>query len=509
MIEPSDNHRAPTSRSLRLAAASLAVALLAFLWSRTAIAVVDLDLWHEMALAREIMATGKVPWQDHFAFTPTIDLVVHHEWGSGMVAYALALAGGGGAILFARYALMLGLAATCWGVARRRGAGVPATALACCLAIVMSDHAFSPIRAQMYSYVLTALLLGAFDLDRQGGRRWVYVLLALFPLWVNLHGGCLVGASLLGCHWLEQVLRGRPHRHLMLAGLALIPLSMVTPWGWHYTGYLVHAILLPRPTIAEWSPLWVAGETYHVAGFGLSVVFLLVALREQGPRSLPGLLILVATGAAALRSYRFLPFYSIAFACYFPFLLSRMELGRDLERWWRKAPAASAALFSLIALGLALRSLSLDPFRLQVPGKPIEGTRGQMIYPTGAVDYLAANRFAGNVFVPYDWGSYVMWKLGPAVKVSFDSRYEVAYPAWRLEEDIALFEAREGWPRILEKYPADLLLLPRWMKLSSKMKELAGWKPVYRDARFVLFARDGIGLLPSLMDEEPPDGAFP
>ena len=43
--------------------------LLSFLFSRTASGVVDLDLWHELALALEVTQTGHVPWQDHFAYT--------------------------------------------------------------------------------------------------------------------------------------------------------------------------------------------------------------------------------------------------------------------------------------------------------------------------------------------------------------------------------------------------------------------------------------------------------
>ena len=71
----------------RIAKWLLIAGLLAFLFSRTASCVVDLDLWHELALAREVMQSGYVPWQDHFAFTPKLDIVVHHEWGAGMIAY--------------------------------------------------------------------------------------------------------------------------------------------------------------------------------------------------------------------------------------------------------------------------------------------------------------------------------------------------------------------------------------------------------------------------------------
>ncbi len=45
------------------------------------------DAFHEMALFRDYCVTGNFPTVDHFAYTPTIDPVVHHEWGTGAVLY--------------------------------------------------------------------------------------------------------------------------------------------------------------------------------------------------------------------------------------------------------------------------------------------------------------------------------------------------------------------------------------------------------------------------------------
>jgi hypothetical protein len=84
--------------------------------------VVDVDLWHEMSLAREALAAGHVPLADQFAYTPTIYPVVHHEWGAGVAAYVLATTLGDAGIVIAKYLLALGLGAACWFCASRRGA---------------------------------------------------------------------------------------------------------------------------------------------------------------------------------------------------------------------------------------------------------------------------------------------------------------------------------------------------------------------------------------------------
>ena len=210
------------------------------------------------------MQTGNVPWQDHFAYTPKLDIVVHHEWGERMIAFWLMRTFGSVGIIVTKFALIFGLASVCWCVARQRGASVLATGIVG----VLADYSFATIRAQMYSYLLTGLLLWGFDRDRTGDRRWLIGLLLLFPLWVNLHGGCLVGAGLVGAHWHEPLLRRQPHRHLLAVGLSLIPLTLLNPWGWHYHSYLARAITMKWPLIGEWAPLWAAGELHHLLAFG-------------------------------------------------------------------------------------------------------------------------------------------------------------------------------------------------------------------------------------------------
>ena len=493
----------------RLAKWLLIGGLLSFLFSRTASNIVDLDLWHELALALEVMQTGHVPWQDHFAYTPKLDIVVHHEWGAGMIAFWLMTTFGSAGILVAKFALIFGLAGVCWCVARQRGASVIATGIVALLAIVLADYSFSTIRAQMYSYLLTALLLWGFDRDRAGDRRWLIGLLVLFPVWVNLHGGCLVGAGLVGAHWLEQLIRRQPHRHLLAAGLALIPLALLNPWGWHYHAYLARAIAMKRPRIAEWAPLWAEGELHHLLAFGVSVMLTWLVLRDGRWRKFSGILLLVATGLAALKSNRFLAFYAIVFACYLPGMLSRIELGKDLRRWWWKYQKLFVAVSAAATVFLLSKGIVVEPWRLRVPSHPIPGQGEHVIYPVGAVNHLAERGFRGNVFVPYDWGSYVMWKVGPRVQISFDSRYEVAYPASRLEEDHAFFAAAEGWQTVLTKYPTDVVLVPNRLPIATELNQIDGWRRVYRDSQFAMFARDGVELETFETDRDPPDGVFP
>ena len=56
-------------------------------------------------------------------------------------------------------------------------------------------------------------------------------------------------------------------------------------------------------------------------------------------------------------------------------------------------------------------------------------------------------------------GGFVIWKLYPAVRVSFDGRYEVAYPEEALYEDRTIHGARPGWQQVLARYAPDVVLV--------------------------------------------------
>ena len=466
----------------------LLAALAAFLLSRAAGGVIDLDLFHEMALAREAVNLGYVPWSDSFAYTPTVEIVVHHEWGLGLIALAVSKVAGGPGIIVLKFLLIYGLAAVVWKTARNRRASPVVVGLFAALAIVLSDFGFATVRAQMFSYLFAALLLWGFDRDRQGDRLWLVGVAILFPVWANIHGGCLVGAALFAMHWFEQLIRRQPHWHLFVMGLALIPLAAINPWGFHFHQYLIHAMTIPRPAIAEWAPLWDAENRPQLINFAMSLLPLFLILKQTGWKRLPGILIVAATGLAALKSNRFLPFYAVAYASYLPGAFARIPLGRDLRRWWWRFQPAWCVGLGLAALALALSALPAEPWRLQVASHPLRHQGKHLIYPVGAVDYLAQHGFRGNVMVPYDWGSYVMWKLAPGVKVSFDSRFEVAYPIGRMDEDDRFYEAREGWEGILSKYPTDVVLVRSDLKIVKPLEGHPGWRRVYSDPQFVMFA---------------------
>jgi hypothetical protein len=467
--------------------------------------IADPDLWHGMALAREMAALGHVPWEDRFAYTPTLYPVVHHEWGAGVIAYWLVTRLGGPGVVLARYTLTLALAAITLGVARRRGAGLPVLSFLAPIGILLIDDGFSTIRAQMYSFVFFSLLLLAIDDDLRGGRYWPAPILLMFLLWINVHAGFLLGVGVLGVHWAERMMRGEPHRHLLAIGLGLTVLILANPYGSEYYGYLFRSATMLRPHVSEWAPLWRTSSPADVVMFVVSLAIMAYAVAWRGARNARGLAILAVTALAGMLRSRLGQFYAVAWMAYVPAWVETTPLGASMRAFFLRRGGLLVATWIPATVILLTLLIPLRPWMFQVPGAPLPDLGVHSYYPVGAVKYLSDVGFRGNVMVPFDWGAYVSWKLHPAVKVSMDGRYEAAYPNAVAEESYKFFMGEPGWQRILTAYPTDVLLMPIQLPLARLMPEATGWRRVYADPAFVLYIRPGLTL--PAVDHDPVDMA--
>jgi len=117
---------------------------------------------------------------------------------------------------------------------------------------------------------------------------------------------------------------------------------------------------------------------------------------------------------------------------------------------------------------------------------------GVMVYPVAACDFINAKRLQGNMLTPFVAGGYVSWRSYPAIRVSLDGRYEVAYRDDVLPKHDQFFLAKEGWSNLLEEYPVDMILVqnsaPVLERLRGKSNERV-WTPIYSDSAFTLFAK--------------------
>lgn len=466
---------------------------------------IDHDMLHAMAHVRQSIERGSLRGGDLFAFTPTINPMVHHEWGSGALLYFVCVVCGlGGAGLVAlKYLVVAGIGAGCFRSAARRGAHPLIFAMACPVGLMLVSFGLTTIRAQLFTLCFTSLLLWMLAEDWLGNRRWLFAWLPLFLVWVNLHGGFLAAVGLYGLHCMERGLRVWCERkslsaalfetrHLALGLAGMFALTFVNPFGPGFAWEVVQAAGMKRPLISEWARLWdIPLPHVMLPMFGAAVIIALYSLTKKGLLALPDLTLAIITGVMAVLHIRHLPIFAVVWMCLAPAWLTGTELGDLLTARLNARPrlvAAIGVLLAVIGLTHAVRN------RFWEPTLPTSARHGQLAYPAGVVDYLAAHKFRGNLMNTFMSGSYVSWRLYPNVKVSIDSRYEAAFPPAVAEELMQLHDGREGWQQTLERYPADAILTLHTSPLDQEIPKLTTngqptWKRVYHDDAYSLYLR--------------------
>ncbi|MBM4285469.1 MAG: hypothetical protein FJ128_09500 [Deltaproteobacteria bacterium] len=461
---------------------------------RLATTAANSDLWGFLAFGRLFWETGRFPYQDVFAYTPTLTPWVYHEWLTGVLFYPLYLWTGGTGLQVLKYGLGLATFYLLSLAARLQRSRACLTLIVFLAVSPFLTLFYSPVRPQVFTYFFFALELYLLEGARQRGRwRSLWLLPPLLALWANLHGGFVAGLGLLALYLVGEALHRRPYRAygvvLLGSGLA----TLINPYGLQYWTYLQGAVSMPRPYILEWAPLYNFYQAGQMPGFFLFVllslaVMLVLLAGWVRWRDYTGWLTLAVTAYLSLKHVRHLMFFLLALGLYGPLLLTRFaEKCGPLPR----LPSLSITLkknivvilCSCLATLFAYQFIRSQPLSLVIPSHPEE----RYYYPVAAVDFVKRENLSGKILTDFTWGQYLIWQLYPACRVAFDGRYETVYPR-EVEEAYQLFiEGLPGWSGFLERYPPDMILIAKASRPYLLLKAEPRWREVFADAGSALF----------------------
>lgn len=459
--------------------------------------VADPDLWGYLAFGRLFWETGRFPYQDIFAYVPTLNLWVYHEWLTGVLFYPLYQALGAAGLQVIKIALGLATVYLIYLTARRRGAHFWSALLGLWVTQVFLALGYSPVRAQLFTYFFFALSLFLLESARLSGRwRGLLLLVVIQIFWCNLHGGFLAGLGLLGLYALGEAVSRRPFWPYLAALGAASLVTLINPYGLEYWSYLLRAVTMPRPDITEWASVYKAWEAgfskepliYFVCLSGFTVLLLLWdRCREITPTLILGLTLYLG-----FKHIRHQVFFFLAAGAYLPVLLEAFTQKTFASfsfhsEGWRRTRLLPVALALMGILIYGYKVLSKDPLTLTFPRTSDPGVKASFHYPVAAVEFLQKNNFSGNILNEFTWGEYLIWSLHPACKVAMDGRYETVYgeDLCRLHKDF--YFGRPGWRQILEQFPPDLILVDPRSKVYPLLQEAPDWRQAYKDDGAALF----------------------
>jgi hypothetical protein len=483
-------------RSDRLLTTSPFVLLASFGLFWFADTIADPDLWGHIRFGQDIVRTGVIIQRDPYSYRTGGQPWINHEWLSEVIFGGLYnQTGSTGLIAFKVFVSLLIL----WlshAHLRRHGMGPFSTMLLLLLISVPFRMGLGTIRPQIFTYLfflIQLLILAKGSMERE---YWLWVLPILLAGWVNLHGGVLAGIGALGL-WIAVriVLRLKddatpPIKRLTAVGqLGLIATAcglavLLNPYGSELVRFLWRTATVPRPEIIEWAPIGLMslpGRLY-LGLVAIGVVGLIGSRRRRAPEVV--LIFCVAT-VLPLVSERHYPLFALALI---------VLTGEHIADVWNRCRrptwlhfgqsywiAAGSLLFSLILIGLSptrFGCIRIEPF--------------YFAFPARGVEYLKRTGFRGNMAVPFDWGEYVLWHLGPGVKVSIDGRRETAYSTESYQQSLDFARGTGRWDALLKTTTTDLVLTQNGSPTANLMSHTGGWVPLYQDTFCVLFIREGL-----------------
>ncbi len=497
----------PGRRDRRVALA-VGLALLLLAVAVGAQKIRDFDYWWHLRTGQLIVETGAIPTTDPYTYTVPGNRWIDIHWLFQLGLWGTYALGGHTAVVIAETLCVVALAILLGSIGwRRERAAV--TGLGVGLALLLVADRIMP-RPEVPSFLLLAGVLALLDRFERRGDPWLYALVPLQLLWVNLHGLFALGLAVAGMHVAAEVLRPlvqpgerlRPDRLRRLATAtalagaaslvnpnlldgALYPLQQLDMVGpAHVRGVFGSLIAELIPPLAESRGLVPLALALFGLLAGLSFLAMLAnwrRVRTADP------LVWLAFLYLALGAQRNVALFAIVAAPIFVRNANQLlERRRPPERLVGAIGAGVAAILLLLAVDVARGSFFPRIHSWREPGfEPLD-----VLHPVGAVDWIVRERPPGPLFHHMADGGYLLWRLWPDYRILVDGRLEVYGPERFLDLQVAdlerfrVLDEEYRFGAALLHYsliPSDPLL--RWLRWNPN------WRLVFLDDVAALFVR--------------------
>jgi len=430
------------------------------------------DLWGHLAFGRYIVEHGAVPTGDPFSAAPSAERTVNTAWLSQVAGFATyQWLGGEGLVLMHALLIALACGLLIWSL-RRQGLAAGYCVAAAITAYVLLLPIAGTIRPQLLGIALLPLVFVACQ-QIPRTRSVLLWLPALFILWANLHGSFAVGLAVLGLYcagqswdaWrrtgsLRATIAEPVFVRQWLALALSVAASCVHPAGPRLL--LAVATFGGNPildTISEWRPLVL--ESFSGVLFFTSLLATAVLLRVS-PRRLTmwEVLTLLVLAAGSLSAIRMLSWWAI----YWPFWAAP-----HAAAWWsarcedsEATTAQGAPIRTLLCVALTFMTLLVAPPTHALLHDAPRGAAkiNSPEAPIYVAEELARGKIEGRIFAPTDWGDYLIWKTGAAVRpLAYSHPHLLAPRVWSDHRRLAAGDP--AWLQIADRYGLEYLVISR------------------------------------------------
>ena len=371
-------------------------------------------------------------------------------------------------------------------------------AWACSIHWLARPHLFTLLFVVVFGWQLRW-----FDRERVSSRQLFLGLVPLMVLWTNLHGGFLAGLTLIGIHFVGNILRAvmgdtspqpvlrRRITTLGILGVTCALATLLNPNGWKLHQHLLSFLWNPSQSYftSEWN-----SANFHfggMRGFALQLLvlgFTLIVVRR--PWATPDLLLVAFWLYSGLNAMRNVPIFA---------LIATPILAEHLSSWWQGAhDSAWSAWFRRISNDVG--ELNRTPgggglvavvviVILLILQRPVVKTKiWPNRFPVATVDYLRAHpeTIHGEMFNEDGWGGYFILYL-PERKVFIDGRDDF-YDQALLQDFTDVSHVTPAWEKVFEKYHVRWTILPAQHPLNRILELRSDWQLTFSNRVALVFS---------------------
>jgi len=455
------------------------------------------DTWFHLKIGETIVRSGHILATDIFSYTALGRPYFSHEWLSQVVLFFTHDSLGIRGLKILVYLLAGSVIVVLYRFLRFKKVDSILALIYLSIFTILTSPFWQP-RPQIFGFFLLTVLLICLKKYYYNPIKLVLTVPILSLIWANFHGTAIIIPPLCIYYCFINATPIKQLKQLKLTPLFLpiiaFLFTLITPSTIRlYTYMFENNIYALSKNVAEFRPILTYILEIVPILFIIFIAIILIisihALLLKNSNTRAGKLATIASVLVLFLpfySYRILPLSLIIFT-----ILSAPEVLLKIQEI-----TAKIILFKTgkILVTVAVIFLTLF-FSIKFPPTLTLKQPNMSLFPVDAASFIEKEKIVGNIYNPYDWGGFLLWRLGPDFKVFVDGRMDVYAQTevpQRLNELFELLNNKNSgrdtveasWNTLLDTFSIDHVILHTTQDrtLGELTIQKQGWSLIYFDS---------------------------
>ena len=444
---------------------------------------IDMDYWARLLQGNAFWQLGHILKTDPFSYTPT-HIWLDHEWGSGVIFSFIQNHFSFDCILLFRMLIVFFIFFFIHRTIKlqENTNNYLFEFIYFAFAIyAVPTISQSGLRCHFFTFLFFTVFLYILEKVRKQNKNWLlFILPFIMLIWCNCHGGCVSGLGLLFLYSIGEWLNKKHYAKYFIVLLCCIAVMFINPYGINYVKFIFMASTMQRPFVTEWiSPFLHPVPTFLLTFklfFALNIILLFFSIKKV-KYDYTKYLVLVVCCYLSARYVKNTPFFVIVAMCF---------LYNELIFYVNKfVPEKIMKLKTNVLYNFIIVLLFIFPLYKIYTTQDIWNYLSQQPYKV--TEFIRINNLGGRILAPFDYGSYLAYKLYPNNLIYMDGRYEEVYYKYTKDLQDDFYNVRNDGYKILENKP-EYVIAPVDALVNDYMQQLNEYKLIYQDNSDCLYA---------------------